>query len=67
MAGFREMKDFAKVQQSDTRIHFKHELVPILSKPDSVILGKEGALLLMVNRAISTYLACRHVRKAIMV
>lgn len=38
-----EMKDFAKVQQLDTRIHFEHELVPILSKPDSVILGKEGA------------------------
>lgn len=67
MAGFREMKDFAKVQQPDTGIHFEHELVPILSKPDSVILGKEDALLLMVNLVISTYLVCQHVRKAIMV
>ena len=38
-----EMKDFAKVQQPDIGIHFEHELVPILSKPDSVTLGKEGA------------------------
>lgn len=37
------MKDFAKMQQPGTGIHFEHELVPVLSKPDSVILGKEGA------------------------
>lgn len=59
MAGFREMKDFAKVQQPDIRIHFEHELALILSKPDSVILGKEVACFLMVNIAISTYLACQ--------
>lgn len=58
MTGYREMKDFAKVQQPDIGIHSEHELVPILSKPDSVILGKEVACFLMVNLAISTYLAC---------
>lgn len=57
MTGFREMKDFAKLQQSDIRICFEHELVSILSKPDSVILGKQVACFLMVNLAISTYLA----------
>lgn len=53
------MKDFAKVQQPDMRIHSEHELDLILSKPDSVILGKEVACFLMVNIAISTYLACQ--------